>query len=361
MTAVEFQPDYANPPGRTIVRLLAEHDMTQTQLARRLGVSLKHVNQVVKGNASVSSELAVGLERVLGPSVEYWMTREATFQADRVRLLENESLAEHVPWAKAFPTRDLQDQGFIARTTGSELVRSLLRFFAIASPEQFEPVDVPFRKSQKVQSDRQALAAWVRAGELRAADIECEPFDADKFRDALQDIRGYTQLDPAEWNTKLVDACRQAGVAVVVVPHFKGASVNGAAKWLTPTKALIVLSRRYQWQDIFWFSFFHEAGHILLHRKKQTFIDVDKGSTADQEIEDEANNFAGRMLIPAEYNRRLKSMQLWDVKAFARQIGVHPGIVVGRLHHDEVMKPYVGVKLREQLPEWFGYADGPPS
>ena len=83
--ATTFLPDWASPPGDTLADLLDEQGMTQTELAERLGVTLKHVNRVIKGAATISADLALGLEKVFGASAAFWMTREAHYQEPETR------------------------------------------------------------------------------------------------------------------------------------------------------------------------------------------------------------------------------------------------------------------------------------
>ncbi|HEX4670533.1 MAG TPA: HigA family addiction module antitoxin [Solirubrobacterales bacterium] len=351
-----FSPDYMPPPGETIAELLEEQEMTQTELARRLGVSLKHLNQVIKGSATISAELALGLEKVFSAPANFWLAREAIFRTHEARLEEGPDLEKALGWAEQFPLKELQKRGLIPRQAkGDKLVAALLQFLGIASPKQWESPAVAYRKSQKLQSDEHALAAWLRIGELEGKDIECKTFDADRFRDALEHARGLTRLPVSEWQPKLVDLCADAGVAVAIVEHFKAAKVNGATRWLSPGKALIQLSIRYRWEDIFWFTFFHEAGHVLLHQKKEVFVEPEKqpkvGSIDPKllELENEANRFAGRMLIPSRFEARLKTMQLGEVPAFAEHLGIAPAIVVGRLHHDNCLDWSKGNHLRRRL------------
>lgn len=347
-----FNPDYAVPPGETLADLLDEREMTQTELARRLGVSLKHVNQIVKGAAPISPEVALGLEKVVGPPSSFWLTREALYQGKLAELEEREDLHEAVEWASRFPVSELKKLGFIpGAAKGSELVVHLLRFLGIAQPRQWTDPSVAYRKSKRFESDPYALSAWLRLAEREAAKIECVPYDQDRFIDALHEIRQLTCLDPEEWEPRLVSLCAEAGVAVVVVDTFAGARANGATRWLSPTKALIQLSLRYRWEDIFWFTFFHEAGHVALHRKKDAFVEVplSKRDPAILELEEEADRFASRTLIPSRFERRLRQLSLEEVPAFARQLGVAPAIVVGRLQHDEVLPFYQGNDLRRRL------------
>jgi HTH-type transcriptional regulator/antitoxin HigA len=350
-----FAPDYVVPPGATVADLLEEHGMTQTELARRLGVSLKHVNQVVKGVASISAELALGLEKVFGVSAAFWLNRESLYQAEIARREEWRDLARKEEWARQFPVSELKRRGLIpADARGPALVGALLHFFGIATPRQWTDPRVAYRKSLKFESDPYALSAWLRAGELEANEIDCEPYDAEKFLDVLQVARSLTRDDPSEWHPRLVEACASAGVALAVVDVFPKARVNGATRWLTPTKALIQLSVRYRWEDIFWFTFFHEAGHVVLHRKRESFIEPERRRAGDVSgewlrFEQEADRFASKTLIPQEYQRVLKTLRLGDVERFAKQLGIAPAIVVGRLQHERLLPFNTGNALRRRL------------
>jgi HTH-type transcriptional regulator/antitoxin HigA len=353
-TSTPFLPDWASPPGDTLADLLDEHSMTQTELAERLGVSLKHVNRVIKGAASISADLALGLEKVFGASASFWMTREAQYQADKARQGQRQEFAKSVGWAKQFPIAELRNRGLIARTSdGPELVEQLLAFLGIAHPAQWRDPEVVYRKSQKFESNPFALSAWLREGEQQAADVACLPYDENRFLEVLEDARSLTRLGPEKWWPELQTRCATAGVAVVIVDTYAGAKTNGATHWISPDKALIQLSLRYSWEDIFWFSFFHEAGHVVLHRKKDLFVEVapqDQASDPEsQRLEDEANRFAARTLIPSVHDRRLRNLTVAQVTAFADSLDIAPAIVVGRMHHEGLLPWNQGNRHRRRL------------
>jgi addiction module HigA family antidote len=329
--------------------------MTQTQLAKRLGVSLKHVNQVINGAASISAELALGLEKVAGVSAAFWLNRESLYRADLARQEETAALEGSVEWAKRFPVNELKKRNLLpADVKGTDLVRALLRFFGVASPDAWADPVVAYRKSQRFESDSYALAAWLRVAEIQAAEIECEPYDHERFLGVLEDVRALTPRGPKYWQDRLVELCAQAGVAVVPVDTFTGAKANGATRWLSPTKALIQLSLRHRWEDIFWFTFFHEAGHVALHRKKELFVEGlrPRSDSRDDEwarLEDEADKFASRLLIPPQYERRLRYLTLSEVPTFAAEVGVGPAIIVGRLQHLGFIQYSQGNNYRRRL------------
>lgn len=289
--------------------------------------------------------------------MSFWATREALFQAEMAAKAENEQLEEHAAWATQFPIKELKARSLIPKpATGGYLVAHLLRFLGIAHPDQWVDPTVAYRKTRAFESNRFSLAAWLRVGELEAARIDCAPYDHERFLDALDEIRPLTRLQPSDWQPRITEICAAAGVAVLVVPHFSEARANGATQWVSPTKAIIQLSLRYKWEDIFWFSFFHEAGHVVLHRKKAVFVDppkphegLDTADPATVRLEREADLFAARALIPRRYERRLRSLRLIDIPEFADQLKIAPAIVVGRMQHDGLLPYNQGHDLRRQF------------
>ena len=283
----------------------------------------------------------------------FWVSRESLYQADLARQSETRDLESHIEWAKSFPVKELRKRGYLpADVSGVDLVQELLTFLGIAAPKLWQDPAVAYRKSQRYKSDPFALAAWLRVGELEAGGIDCEPYDVDRFMAALHKARHMTRLDPDEWQPRLTEALAHAGVAFVVADTFQRARANGATRWLTPSKALIQLSLRYHWEDIFWFSFFHEAAHVALHRKKGIFVDglalATRGRQGEaRRLEDEADRFAARLLIPEPYEERLRQLRPAEIRAFAD--GIAPAIVVGRLQHDGLMHYRESVKYKRRL------------
>lgn len=335
-----YEPDYALPPGDIISEHLEEHGMTQVEMARRLGITTKHMNQVIGGSASLSNELAIKLERVTGVPARFWNSLEANYQDFLAREREEVDLSADIPWLDELPIKELIKQGHLAdrRREPIEQLREVLRFFGVAGRSSFDDMvaSAAYRRSRTFESDRYAVAAWLRVGEIQASGVHCAPFDKATFRSALRDIRGLTKIvDPDVWLPRLVEHCATAGVVVLLVPEIGKTRLSGAARWLAPDKALIQLSLRGKWAEAFWFSFFHEAGHLLLHSKKQTF--VDDGQVSD-EIEAEADRFAREFLIPDDFKDRLATLKtVAQVRSFADELGVGTGIVAGRLHKDNLI------------------------
>lgn len=345
----EYDPTSVSPPGETLRELLEEREISQTELAERTGRPRKTINEIIKGKTAITPETALQLELALGTPASFWNTRETRYREYIARQEERERLASSIEWARCFPIREMTSRGWLPKAdTAAEQVHALLEFFGVASPEQWDAIQsknqIAFRKSEAYEVDHHALAAWLQVGVRSAERRPCSDYDRDLFRSCLSEIRDLTPEPPSVFQPSLESLCSQAGVAVEFVPQLKGCRAHGSTRWLSPRRALIQLSLRYRSDDQLWFTFFHEAAHILLHRKKDIFLEFDDhgDATKEEEEEEEANRFAADFLIPPRDFKRIKEWSVYSkaaISQFAKEIGVSPGIVVGRLQHEGLL-PY---------------------
>lgn len=353
----QYIPDQVSPPGDTLAEALEETGMTQVEFAQRIGMSRKHLKQILDGVASITPETALKFERVLGTSARFWNNREQQYRDFLARQEENAELARQIDWLKHFKhLGKMAKMGWLpdARHPVDKL-RNLLEFFSVTSPAawkaHYDALQVRYRCSQVKEPDPYALAAWLRRGEIMGHDRECKPYDVSAFRKALRQARALTKQPPEVFQKALVDICADCGVVVVFVPELPK-TASGATRWLSPDKALIQLSLRYKTDDHLWFTFFHEAGHILLHSKKEIFIEGFSDNSTEEEA---ANAFAANMLIPAAvlnaFAARHPSMSKQDIEHFAREQGIAPGIVVGRLQHEKLL-PFSHFNFLKRTFKW---------
>jgi len=349
-STASFSPDWVSPPGDTILDILEERDWSQQKLADRLGFSPKHVNQLIRGKVSLTEEAAIRLQNVLGASVGFWLTREAQYR-ERMAMLEAAARnATMVPWLERFPLKQLMELDVLPKRrldakAKPELVGHLLAFFGVASPDQWESqygkMELCFRRSREDQADVAAISAWLRLGERIAESLDGPRYNEVNFRNALDQAVLLTTLPPAEFEPRLRSLMHDAGVAFVLVPALPRSHVSGVARWLNPHRPLIQLSLYGKSNDKFWFSFFHEAAHILLHgnHKATVFLDDPSKEAASSPEESEANAWARDRLIPPNEAAKLVHLPCTReaVASFAFSLGIHPGIVVGRMQHDGLL------------------------
>lgn len=338
-----FSPDYSIHPGEILAETLQVRTLSQSEFASRCGLSEKHVSQIINGKASITSETALTFERVLAVRASLWMNLDSNHRLHVAREEEQARLTSYVEWANRFPLQALTRRGWIpSRCSKEDKVRALLEFFGVTSPnaweKQYEKFAVAYRKSPAFQSSMESISAWLRIGTLKATETVTEAFDKARFHQALKEIRSLTHRPAYEFEPRMKQLCSDAGVALVFVPELPKIRLSGATRWISSDKALIMQSLRHRKDDHFWFTFFHEAAHILLHGKRSVFID--EVSVDASEEERQADAFAATHLIPKRSYASLGSSgqpSRAEVLAFANELGIAPGIVVGRLQHDGVI------------------------
>lgn len=348
-----YEPQYAVPPGRTLQETIDALGMGQRDLAARAGLSYKHINQIIQGIAPITHETAVRLEQVTGVPARMWNNLEVNYREQLAKLEEQKRLKNDLAWLKKVPAAELVKRKKLERHADPVLtLKAVLRFFGVADVKAWENIwlspAVAYRKSSVFLGKPEAMATWLRLGELEAREVQCAPFDKGRFKTVLDQIRGLTVEQPDVFVPEMKTLCERAGVAVVLVPEIKNAPVSGATRWLTPEKAMIQLSLRYKTNDQFWFTFFHEAGHILLGGKREAFIDLNHQKGPEEE---EADRFAANHLIPSHRSGELNRLKTQGaIEAFAKSIGIAPGIVVGRLQHERIIRydQFNGLKVRYQ-------------
>lgn len=353
-----YLPDYAVHPGEYLEEVLEAREIKKREFAERVGLSVKAVSQIINGKALYSVEAALRFERVLGISASIWSGMAESYELFEARREEQNKLeAEQVTaWVRNFPIPDLKRLKLLPNTRKpAELAESLLCFLGVSSIEAWENYTdgraAAYRQSSKFEISREAVEIWLTIAERAAAAVETDYFDKKHFSEALTEIRTFTHLSPGEFFPRMVARLAAAGVALVVVPELKGSRICGATRWLTPTRAMIALSLRYKTNDQFWFTFYHEAAHILLHGKK---IFIDQSESDDRKEEQEADEFAANLLIPrTEYREFVSGGSFYekDIRRFAKNTGIHPGVVVGRLQHEGL----IDYKFHNALKDKFDF------
>ena len=341
----EYGPDYAVAPGQILEETLLSRGVQKADLAERCGLSAKQMSLIIFGKAPVTPETAINLERALGVSANIWNNLEAKFRLHQARIQDYEELSKREDWLQRFPVDDLERRGIIKRGDDTaKRVGQLLDFFGVGSvtawQERYQRLEVAFRRSPAFRSSLEAVVTWLRIGEFKAAEINCVPYDKSKFDSVLNEIRQLSRDNPEVFEPRMKELCASSGVALVFVGELPDTHLSGATRWLQSDKAMIELSLRYKTDDHLWFTFFHEAGHIRLHGKKEVFIDEVKQSAFSQE-EQQADQFAGNRLIPRKAYAEFRELGVYNqsnVAEFAAAIGIAPGIVVGRLQHDGVIR-----------------------
>jgi plasmid maintenance system antidote protein VapI len=334
----EYNPDYAVAPGITIKETMEEMNIPAKEFASRLSISENSLHRIFRGEQPLTFATANKLEMVTGIPARFWNNSEATYREQLAKIEEREAFSSQIEWLNQIPVKELEKRGVIEATQDPVVTfKSILSFFRVSDvfawEREWREAVVNSRRSSCFETNPGVAATWIRLGEIEAGNIDCAPYNKQVFVNNLNAIRDLTVKSPDEFRDEIVRLCAEAGVALTFIPEIKGAPWSGATKWLNPNKAMIILSLRGKGEDKFWFSFFHEAGHLVLgHSKKDLLINNEKDRTDPRERD--ADRFASDFLIPSAFQTRLmKCRSHEDIEALAHELHIAPGIVAGQLHH----------------------------
>jgi addiction module HigA family antidote len=354
----KYNPQTFFHPGETLAEKLQEMCMGPKEFAVRTGKPEKTVFAILKGKSSITADMAVQFENVLKIPAHFWLNMQRNYDEFVARKERLELLNQSTQWARNFPIADMQKKGWLpVRTTIEEKTAELLAFFSLSSHTGWEDyyckqqLKVAFRISLSHTKECHAVSAWLRKGDLQAAELNAQPYIEKKFKDSLPVIKKIMAKHPKDLFKQLQTICLDAGVKVVHTSCIKKAPINGSTRWLNDTP-LIQLTGRYNRYDIFWVTFFHEAGHILLHGKKEIFMEDVDYSDKDLQKEKEADEFAIKWTLSKDEEKEIlqrKVIKVGEVVEFSKKFNTHPAIIIGRLQHEKIIPFTFGKQFIEPV------------
>jgi len=324
----------ATPPGVTIKEQLEDRDMTQKDFAIRMGLSEKHVSELINGKVQLTTEMARRLELVLGMSAQFWCNLESIYREKLAKIVaENETDAE-LELAKKYPYAKMARNKWVPDTRNpTERVSNLRKYFEVVKLDLLSNSGllpgIAYRRMRMTETTDYALVAWAQKARLEARNVITKQINLKKLSSSLGEIRGMTEQNPAVFCPTLTDLMACCGIALIFLPHIKGSFLHGAT-FIDGKKIVMGLTVRGKYADKFWFSLFHEIGHVL-HRH------IYQAEGTSEEDESEADKFAGNTLIPrGEYDEFLlkKDFSKDSLMSFSRSLKIAVGILVGRLQND---------------------------
>ena len=344
----QYFPSVVFHPGETLAEKLDEMEMGPKEFALRTGKPEKTIIAIVNGKSSITPDMAVQFENVTRIPANFWMNHQRGYDEYIAREKRRTVIQEAVEWAKLFPLADMTKKKWLPQlATIEEKTIEMLAFFGFSNHKAWEDyyfnqqLKVAFRISLAQTNEPYAISAWLRRGELQATELVANDYSEKKFKEVLPELKSIMASHPDDFFGRLQSICLEAGVKVVHTPCISKAPISGSTRWLNDTP-FIQLTGRYNRNDSFWFTFFHEAGHILLHGKKDIFLEKVEYSDKDRIKEKEADEFAIKWtLTDNEEFEILAAAPLSEdvIRNFAKQFNTHPAIIIGRLQHKKLI-PY---------------------
>lgn len=339
LNEIQIARQLISPPGDTLLETIDFKGISQKALALRMGRPLKTINEIIKAKTIITPETAIQLELVLGIEANFWLEREKNYRLELAEIDHEEELLNTKDFIDNFPLPAMKKLNWIVYDDNiTSKASSLYSYFGVSGQEPYynyyhkNVYQTVYRMSTQNEKNPYAVSAWLKQGEHQAEKIATSDYDSAKFKDALLEIRNIMAKQPSNFFSLLQSICAEAGVKVVHTPCLPKTQLHGSTRWINENP-LIQLSNMYKRNDIFWFTFFHEAGHIIKHGKRDVFVEGLKYSAEEQIKEDEADEFAIKHTFSKEQeNEVLQNLNFTkkSIDAFAKQFNTHPAMIIGR-------------------------------
>ena len=327
----------ATPPGATIKEQLNDRGMSQKEFAARMDMSEKHISKLINGEVKLTPEMAVRLEIVLGVPAKFWNNLEAIYREKIIKAEAENAMEVDEEMVKKFPYREMVKFGWVPDTKeAKEKVVNLRKYFEVVELSLLgneQITRIACRRLAITEKSDLALMAWAQEAKIKARDIQTATINIKGLLSVMNDIRKMTVLKPKEFCPKIKKYLADCGIALVFLPHLKGSFLQGAS-FMDGNKIVVGLTARGRDADKFWFSLFHELAHIALGHVGQL-----NGTSEDDERA--ADKWSADTLIASkdfEAFRRNGDYSERSVLKFAKTLGIAPGIVVGRMQLEGMIK-----------------------
>lgn len=344
----QYIPITVTHPGVELREKLEELNMPPMEFAVRCNKPNKTISNVLNEKSSITPDMAVQFENVLKIPARYWLKRQSSYDEAIARDNRTTAIEAAKVWVKLFPYPEMVKKKWVVSTRkAEEKIEALFDYFSITSHLAWEKIYIhqgvkaSLRISLAHAHSPHALSAWLRRGDIQAQVIQAPKYSAKILKTILPDLKEIVAKQPVNFFQQAQNLCLKAGVKIVCTPCLPKAPINGVARWIENNKTpLIQLSFRHKQNDIFWFSFFHELGHILLHGKKDIFLENVEYEGFDAKKEQEADDFAIEWLFSKKEETDFLANNSFtndDIIKYAEKFGTHPAMIVGRLHNKGII------------------------
>lgn len=356
--SIEYNEIMAFHPGYYIQELLEDLEITQEEFSVRLGTTAKTVSKLVNGEINLSNDIAHKLSNMFGTSVDLWLNLQTAFEIKQIEIDEAKQIDQQKKIVYMIDYQYFVRLKVVDEARKAEdKIANLRKYFQISNLNILLKPDflVNYRTATKSFNEKNIInsRAWLQTAINVGKNMQVVGFNAQKLESYIPEIRAMTLQSPQVFLPRLKEIFAESGVTFVLLPYLKNSGVNGAVKWINKDKVILALNDRRKSADLFWFSLFHEIKHVLQQKHRMIFISGTEINTEflDEQLEIDANRFAQEVLIPNDmYQLFIRKKDFSDraIVNFAHQIGIHPGVVFGRLQHDEKISQTQGRQHKKQ-------------
>ncbi len=360
---VQYKDIVAFHPGYYIADIIEEMGISQVEFAKRMGTTAKTLSCLLNGQANISNDLAKKLSVMMGTSADVWLNLQNTYDQKLIEIQQAKDFDEQENIARLIDYKYFIDVAGLPTTNIiREKIANFCKYFRVSDLRIMLQPDflVNYRTGISNITEKNTInsRAWIQTAINFSKNIKTEAYDAEKLRSYLPELRSMTIQKPEVFLPRMREIFAKCGVAFVLLPHLRNSGVNGAVKWINDERVVLAMNNRGLSADKFWFSLFHEIKHVFQHKVKTVFVSCTENEMIDvnNQLEKDADDFATNFLIPPSALKKFAPTKYTsdeEIISFAKSIGIHPGIVVGRLQHEKIIPQNRCSKLKDKyVIEW---------
>ena len=326
-------------PGIYIKETLEAMEMTAREFSARTGISERTLSAIINGNGDITFDIAYKLSLYFDNSVNYWTNLQNQYNLYTYEIEKEKELEEEWNLIKGVK-KYLLESNYISDEDGkTEIICKCRQVVGVNSLLLLKKEDsFVCLKEQHTKNEADCFFQnfWIALALNEARKKDVNPFSKSLLISSLTEIRNMTIQNPTVFYPKLQKIFDNCGISFVLLPYLSKSNIYGATKWFSKDNVMLAISNRGEKADLFWFTLFHEISHVLMEHRRETLINM-KGSE-----DEEADRMASEMLIPQKEWDKFTSCKIYtkeSINEFAKEIGIHPCIVLGRLHKEKKV-PY---------------------
>lgn len=300
----EYKKITAFHPGYYIADIIDDMGITQAEFATRVGTNEKTLSYLVNGQANITNDLAKKLSVMLGTSEKVWLDLQCTYDQQLIEIQKEKDFDEQMRLARMIDYNYFMEvAGLESANNSKEKITNLCKYFKVADLRILLSPDflVSYQTDVNSVNEKNVInsRAWVQTAINISNNVQTKPYNSQKLKTAIPEIKKMTIQKPEKCITRLEKIFAESGVAFVLLPNLKNSGVNGAVKWVKDDRVVLAMSEKSLNSDSFWFLLFHEIKHVMQRKVKKTFISYsqEKMIEENQRLEEEADRFAANCLI----------------------------------------------------------------
>lgn len=338
-----LSPELIIHPGETLKEILEDREMSQRELANRIGLTEPYISNIVNGVKSITISLAKKLEYALGVEANFWINLQSNYEKELSDYEEvNTITVEEINVIKRI--KDLitymKEIGFLGEENNKTmLVIELRRILKVSNLTNIPHVcnNGAYRLAQADTLDPYVLFTWLRICDLIVEQSKAlkNYLDIEKLKDKLPEIKSLIFEEFITIKEKLRDIFSECGINFAIVKNFKGAPVQGVINRKADNTLSLIMTNRGKYADIFWFTLFHEVGHIIYNDFDKNLIDYDD---IKNDNEDKANEFSANVLIDSDKYKQFLlegDYSIAKISDFCKINKIPSFVLIGRLQKEK--------------------------